>query len=335
MTETKIIKLSANENCYGCSPLVLDAIQKKYKDVHLYPEVDPIGLKDKLAEKFGVKRNNIVVGAGSVRIIDGLIQTFVGEGEEVLTFENSFIAYGQFSGFHKRKCHFAPLSEFRCVPENLLPLITDKTRLIFIANPNNPTGTIISHSELEEFLKKISDTIIVAIDEAYAEYVTDSSFPNSVELQKKYPNLVILRSFSKIYGLAGLRVGYSIMDEEIAARMTERQIPFSLNYLSPDAAIVALKDEKFIKKSSLDNAQQREYLFSEFKKRGYNTILSHANFIYLWFDKDEGKEVFYMNLFNSGIVICDMKVFGQSRALRITIGSEAMNKKIISILDKS
>jgi histidinol-phosphate aminotransferase len=335
MTDTKIIKLSANENCYGCSPLALDAIQKKYRDVHLYPEVNPIGLKDKLAEKFGVKINNIVVGAGSVRIIDGLIQTFVGEGEEVLTFENSFIAYGQFSGFHKRKCHFAPLSEFRCVPENLLPFITDKTRLIFIANPNNPTGTIISHTELENILKKISDTIIVAVDEAYAEYVIDSSFPNSIELLKKYPNLVILRSFSKIYGLAGLRVGYSIMEENIAAKMTEKQIPFSLNYLSPEAAIAALNDESFIKKSSLDNAQQREYLFGEFKKRGYNTILSQANFIYLWFDKDEEKEIFYMKLFNCRLIICDLKIFGQSKALRITIGNEDINKKIISILDKS
>ncbi len=167
------IKLSANENCYGCSPLALDAIRQKYKEVYLYPEVNPVALKAKLADKCGVTLKNIVVGAGSVRIIDGLIQTFVGPGEEVLTFEKSFIAYSQLAGFHKRKCNYAPLSDLRCSPENLLPFINDNTRLIFIANPNNPTGTIISHAELESFLSKVPENIVVTIDEAYGEYVTD------------------------------------------------------------------------------------------------------------------------------------------------------------------
>src|ERR1035437_3649871 len=224
MKNKKPIKLSANENCYGCSPLAQEAIQNKYKDVYLYPEVNPIALREKLAKKFGVSSNNIIVGSGSVRIIDGLIQTFVRPDEEVLTFEKSFIAYGQLSGFQKRKCLFAPLSDLRCNPENLFPFINGKTRLIFISNPNNPTGTIISHTELEKFLTKISTKIVVVIDEAYAEYVTDSSFPNTIELQKKYSNLVILRTFSKIYGLAGLRIGYAIMEEHLASKMTEGQI---------------------------------------------------------------------------------------------------------------
>src|ERR1035437_6904285 len=125
----KTIKLSANENCYGCSPAAQEAIQEKYKNVHLYPEVNPVALKEKLAEKFGVPSKNIIVGGGSVRIIDGLIQTFVGQDEEILTFEKSFIAYAQLSGFHKRKCHFAPLSDLKCNPENLFPFLNDKTRL--------------------------------------------------------------------------------------------------------------------------------------------------------------------------------------------------------------
>ena len=319
MTATKIIKLSANENCYGCSPLALEAIEKKYKEVHFYPEVNPISLKTKIAEKFKVSVNNIVIGAGSVRIIDGLIQTFVGENEEVITFEKSFIAYGQLSGFHNRKCHFASLSDFRCAPETTLPLISDKTRLIFIANPNNPTGTIISHTELETFLSKISKSIIVTIDEAYMEYVTDSCFPNSIELQKKYPNLVILRSFSKIYGLAGLRIGYAIMEEKLAARMCERQIPFALNYLSPNAAIAALNDEEFIRQSAKANAEQRDFLYTELKKLGYNTIPSQSNFIYLWFNNDTEKKKVFDILFTNGILICDMQIFGQEKSLRISI----------------
>ena len=334
MIETKMTKLSANENCYGCSPLALEAIQKKYKEVYFYPEVNPVALKEKLADKFGVSIKNIIVGAGSVRIIDGLIQTFVGTGEEVLTFEKSFVAYGQLSGFPKRKCTFAPLSDLRCNPENLLPFINDNTRVIFVANPNNQTGTVISHVELDNFMGKISSNIVVAIDEAYAEYVNDPSFPNSLDLQKKYPNLVIVHSFSKIYGLAGLRIGYAIMEESKAAKMTEGQIPFSLNYLSSGAAIASMDDKDFIKESALSNAEQRDFLFCELKYLGFNTVPSQANFIYVWFDSDEEKKKTYDALFKNGIFICDMKIFGQENALRITVGEKEINGKIISILAK-
>src|ERR1035437_4566002 len=161
----KQVKLSANENCYGCSPLALEAMRKKQKDVSLYPELNPISLKEKLANKFGVTSKNVIVGAGSVRIIDGLIQTFVGPDEEIITFEKSFVAYGQFAALHKRKCHLVPLKDLRCLPANILPFINKKTRLVFIANPNNPTGTIISHAELEGLMKKISKKILVVIDE--------------------------------------------------------------------------------------------------------------------------------------------------------------------------
>ncbi|MEI6489840.1 MAG: aminotransferase class I/II-fold pyridoxal phosphate-dependent enzyme, partial [Bacteroidota bacterium] len=171
------VKLSANENCYGCSPLALEAIRNNYKQAHVYPEVFAASLKDRLAKEYNVSDKNIIVGAGSVNIIDALIRTFVKENEEVLTFEKSFVAYSQLAGFHNRKCVFAPLSDFRCVPNNLLPFVSDKTKLIFIANPNNPTGTIITHDELEGLLEKIPSTITVVIDEAYSEYVTDKAFP--------------------------------------------------------------------------------------------------------------------------------------------------------------
>ncbi len=332
MSEAKIIRLAANENCYGCSPFAMDAVQKNLENIHLYPEVNPVVLKDKLAESFGVNSKNIVVGAGSVRIIDGLIQTFVGAEEEVLTFEKSFIAYGQLAGFHNRKCQFAPLTEFRCNPENIFPLINEKTKLIFIANPNNPTGTIISHDELENLLGRISKNIIVAIDEAYGEYVNDSAFPNSIALQKKYPNLVILHSFSKIYGLAGLRIGFAIMDEEKAASMSRGQIPYSLSPISVNAALAALNDQAFILKSAKDNAEQRTILFNELNKLGYNVVASQSNFIYMWFGTDDEKKMVYDKLFRNGIIICDMKIFGQEKALRISIGDAKANAMIIQCL---
>lgn len=332
MSNKKPIKLYGNENCYGFSPLAKQAIEKNAQQVHFYPDVNPVALKEKLAIKYKVAPGNIIVGAGSVRIIDGLIQTVVGLEEEVLTFERSFIAYGQLSGFHKRKCNFAPLTDLRCNPEKLLPLINEKTRLIFIANPNNPTGTIISHAELESFLSKIPKDIVVAIDEAYAEYVTDSTFPNSVELQKKYSNLVILHSFSKIHGLAGLRIGFAIMEISMAAKMSAGQIPFSISRISAEAALASLDDKEFLLMSAKENAKQREYLFTELKKLGYNTIQSQSNFIYVWFDTDEQKIVTYKRLFDNGIMICDMKIFGQEKALRIGVGDKETNIEIAHCL---
>ncbi len=326
------VRLSTNENCYGCSPLVLEALRNKYKDVYLYPEVNPLALKEKLAEKYLVSPNNIVVGAGSVRIIDGLIQTFVGPDDEVLTFEKSFIAYGQLSIVNNRKCNFAPQTDFRCVPENLIPFIDYSTSLIFIANPNNPTGTIISHSELENFMAKIPSNIIVAIDEAYHEYVTDSSFPNTLALQKKYPNIIIIRSFSKIYGLAGLRIGYAIMEEKFAFRMNKGQIPFSLNYLASDAALAAMDDEVFVVHSARDNAIQREYLYNELHKLHYNINPTQANFVYLRFENDMEKQKVYDKLFTNGILACDMKIYGQEKSIRLTVGDADACKRIVACL---
>jgi histidinol-phosphate aminotransferase len=329
------VKLSANENCYGCSASVLDAIRKHSEGVHLYPDANPAALKEKLSRKFGISPDSLVVGAGSVRIIDGLIQTFVAPDEEVLTFEKSFVAYGQLSSFHKRQCHFAPLTDLRCKPESLMPFITAKTRLIFLANPNNPTGTIISHAELEGFLSELPEDIVVALDEAYLEYVVDSLAPNSIELQKKFRNLIVLRSFSKIYGLAGLRVGYAVMDPRMAKKMTETQIPFSLNYLSSHAAMAALDDPVFVKESARSNAEQREYLYRELKELGFNATRSQANFLYVWFESEFSKDKTVTLLLENGIIICDMKVFGQDKSVRITVGKEQTNRWLIALLRKS
>ena len=330
----KMIKLSSNENCYGCSPLAIEAILKNYRDVHLYPEMNPAELKEKLALKHGVDARNIILGAGSVNIIDGLIQFLTAAGEEIVTFENSFIAYSQLSHIHNCICHFAPLDKLCCNPENIFPIINERSRLIFIANPNNPTGTIISHQQLENFLTRIPQNILVVIDEAYAEYVTDPLFPDSVALQRRFPNLVILHSFSKIYGLAALRIGYAIAEDNIVAELHRCQIPFSLNYLSYHAAFAALDDTCFIKESARKNAVQRQYLETELRRLGFNTISSQTNFVYLEFHTDAEKKQFYNLLFSKGILICDLNIFGQEQALRITVGTREVNKTLIAALSE-
>ena len=327
----ELIRLVANENFYGCSPSVLNVLKKNLKDVHLYPS-PPFRLEEKLAKKFTVEQKNIVVGAGSVRLIDGIIQTFVEPDEEIIIFERSFVAYEQIAAAHRRKYLLAKQNNFVCDVKNILPLVTKKTKVIFIANPNNPTGTIINHTQLEFLLKKISKNILVVVDEAYCEYVTDKSFPDSFSLQKKYPNLIILRTFSKIYGLAGLRIGYSIANEKISDSFKQSRIPFFFNSLSEDAALAALSDEKFVKKCVEKNSSEREFLYQNLKKLGFNVIPSQGNFVYLFFDNDNEKEIICKKILDAGILICNLKIFGQDKSLRISIGNRSANNKILKAL---
>ena len=331
LKKQKMIRLVANENFYGCSPSVLSALKKNIENVHLYPG-NPFRLEEQLAEKFGVDQKNIVVGAGSVRLIDGIIQTFVEPDEEVIIFERSFVAYEQLATAHRRKCLLAKQINFICDVKNIFPLVTPKTRVIFIANPNNPTGTIINHFQLELLLKYVSKKIIVVVDEAYCEYVTDKSFPDSFSLQKKYPNLIILRTFSKIYGLAGLRIGYSIADEKISDLFKKNRIPFFFNSLSEDAALIALKDKKFVKECEKKNSTEREFLYNNLKQLGFNVIPSQGNFVYLFFKYDHKKEIIFKKLSDAGIMVCNLKIFGQDKSLRISIGDRDANKKILKAL---
>ena len=231
---------------------------------------------------------------------------------------------------HRRKYFFAAQTEFTCYVKNIYSLITKKTKVIFIANPNNPTGTIITHTQLENLLKNISEKILIVIDEAYYEYVTDKSFPGSIALQKKYPNLIILRTFSKIYGLAGLRIGYAIAEKTIADSLKKNRIPFFFNSLSEDAALTALSDDKFIKKCAKANERERKYLFTELKTAGYNVVESQANFLFLYFISEEEKENIFKRLSDEGLMICNLKIFGQGQSLRISIADRQTNNRIVS-----
>lgn len=328
----KVIKLNANENFYGCAPEVLNSINHKITNVNLYPQHSG-RLEEILAEKFSVSPQNIVTGGGSVRVIDGIVQTFVEPDEEIIIFDRSFVAYQQVAKSHRRKVHLAKQNNFVCDVNNIFPLISNKTKVIFIANPNNPTGTIISNSELELLLCEISPEILVVIDEAYFEYVTDTTFPDSLSLQRKYPNVVIVRTFSKIYGLAGLRIGYAVLEESLSEKMKQNRIPFFFNLISEQAAIIALKYENFIQECKVRNYTERNYLYSSLKDSGFNVIESQANFLYLSFDDEQEKDLIFEKLLDREILICNLKIFGQDKSLRITIGNREANNKIIECLE--
>lgn len=328
----KTIKLFANENFYGCSPLAKKAIREKLKEVHFYGD-SPQKLEECIAAKYGVNASNIAAGGGSVRLIDGIIQSFVEAHDQILTFDRTFVAYAQLAAAYKRNCIQAPVEEdFSCSLKKLAELINEKTKVVFLANPNNPTGTFFKHEELEEFLNSIPSKVLVVSDEAYCEYVTDEDFPDSISLQKKFSNLVTLRTFSKAYGLAGLRIGYAIANEEIISSLKKSRIPHFMNCFSSGAAIAALKDENFIKESVEKNEKERDYLFMNLKQSGYKVIPSQGNFIYMRIEDEATKMKIFNALALQDILICNLSVFGQDKSLRIGIGNRGCNKKIVEIL---
>ena len=334
MRSKKTVRLNANENFYGCSPDVIEAIKGKINDVHYYPEYHPSMLESEIAAKLKLLPTNIVAGAGSVRIIEGLIYSLVDRKEEVITFEKSFAMYNIITRGQGKVCRIAEQKDFVNDIENIFPLISKKTKLIFIDNPCNPTGTIISHKSIEKLLKNISKRIFVVLDEAYCEYVNDSKYPDSYKLFKKYPNLIILRSFSKIYGLAGMRIGYAAGNEQTITKLKESRIPYPLNYLATNAAIAALNDSKFIAHSNKENNTERKFLYDGLIKAGVKTIPTQANFLFVYFDHNIEKEKLFTSLLAENILVCDLSIFGFDKCLRIGVGDRAVNKKIIECVQK-
>jgi histidinol-phosphate aminotransferase len=328
----KIIKLSQNENPFGASPLALKAIEKNYHSVNRYPEIIHEDLRNKLAKKYNVIPGNIVVSAGSVEVMDMAIKAFVGFDENIVTSEKTFVAYKLLARIHRRECKLAKLVNNTVNVENIISMCDEKTRLIFIANPNNPTGTIITHDSLHTLLKAIPSQVFVVIDEAYIEYVNDTSYPHSLELQKSFPNLIILRTFSKIYGLAGLRIGYGITHTDVRSSLIKHKTPFSVSHLSNVAAIASLDDEEFVKKSISVNEKERAFLQDAFKNMGLNITPSLGSFVCLEFDSLFEKEEVHKYLRNEGIIIRDLGPFGIEKGLRTSVGRPDENVKLVDCL---
>ncbi len=328
----KLIRLAQNENPYGTSPQAILAIQENLNLVSLYPDIKQLELRQLLADKANVNIDNIVVGAGSVSIIETLIKTFVGKDEHIVIPKISFTAYKVLAEIYGVHFRIAEMNNYRTDLSIISKLCDEKTKLVFLANPNNPTGTTFTHDELKQFLEKLNPTTIVVIDEAYFEYVNDPSFPDSLELLNKYPNVIILRSFSKIYGLAGLRIGYGIAHPTIINKIENQRTPFTINVLASVAAFAAFKDEDFINYSIATNEKQRMYLYANLKKLGFNVLDSQANFLYLYFYTKLERDVIYDQLIDAGLQTRKMEPFGDEKALRISIGDENANQKIIACL---
>ena len=321
----RIVKLASNENPYGPS----DSI----KDIHLdsierYPDNYCKELRSKLSKKYNIGENNLIFGNGSVEIIQMLARAFVEPNDEVLTCTPTFQSYYLETIIEQGKMIDIPITEYYKFDLNgLANIITPKTKLIYIANPNNPTGTIVTENELRDFLQRISKDVLVVLDEAYSEFVNDKDYPDSIKLLNEYPNICILRTFSKAYGLASYRVGYGISSIEIIKELEKVRLPFNVSTIAQKVACIALDDEAHLNKCVKNNRKVIELVYKKLDENNIEFIKTETNFIMINTKKD-GKLVHEKLLQNGFIVRPGFP--GMNSYLRVTIGTET---EMLSFID--
>ncbi len=328
---TDVIKLASNENPLGCSPKAVEAIIKWTQEASIYPDGNCTELKNALAERFNLEPGQFLFGAGSDQILEIITQTYVNPGDTTITCWPSFSRYEAVTRIMDGKMIKVPLTQdYRFDLDGILNSITDNTRIIWICNPNNPTGTFITAEEQKAFLEKVPKDVLVVLDEAYYEYAHGGDYPESVELLKQHHNVIILRTFSKAYGLAGLRIGYAISNKEIIELLNRVRGPFNVNAAAQAAALASLDDQDFVQMSVQTNQTGKQYLYQAFEEMGLEYIPTHTNFIMVNVEKNS-LEVFRA-LLQKGVIIRSGDIFDMDNWIRVTIGTPEQNKRFIKAL---
>ncbi len=323
----QVDKLASNENPLNCSPVVIKAVKEAAANLSIYPDGNATELKEAIAEFYGVKVSEIMPTSGSNEMVWLLAKTFLNPGDEAIMADYTFVSYKIATITMGAVPVIVPVKDFSLDLDAMADAITEKTRIIWLCNPNNPTGTLFSEEELHSFMKKVPEDVLVAYDEAYIEYVTDPSFSkDGYKLYQRYPNMVVMRTFSKIYGLAALRVGYTLANEEVLDNINKIRRPFNVNRLAQVAAIAALKDQDFVKRSYEVNMEGKEYLYRAFDEMGLTYAKSETNHIFVDVEKD-CNEIF-VELQKRGTII---RPFPRTY-IRVTIGTMEQNKKFVALL---
>lgn len=329
-------KLASNENPLGMPPMAVEAIKSACEDMHFYPDGGCYYLKEALSQhyaEFNLEPHNIIVGNGSNEIIEFIIRTFVAPDENIVTGDPSFIVYRLSSIAHNRQEISVPLKPDLTYDLDAIAKATnEKTKVIFLANPNNPTGQVFHTREFEHFLAVVSDDIIICLDEAYAEYIDDKNVPNGLTYAPHRHRLIVVRTFSKIYGLAGLRIGYGAAHKEMISYIDRVRPPFNVNRMAQAAAIAALKDTDHVKRSAELNARGLKMIGKELDRLKVKYYPSQGNFVLLDFGKTAGP--FYHELIKQGFITRPVANYGLPNCLRVTIGNDTQNKGFIEALEK-
>ncbi|MFC4768227.1 histidinol-phosphate transaminase [Effusibacillus consociatus] len=327
-----IIKLASNENPFGCSPLAKDAMIREMEQIALYPEGMAPALAEKLANRFHIDKENIIVGNGSDELIRLLTRSYIRPGDEAVMADVTFPRYETNVLIEGGTPVKVPLIDGVHDLDGMYQAITEKTRMIFVCNPNNPTGTVVDKSKLQLFIENVPPNILLIMDEAYYEYATGEAYLETLPLLGKYPNLVILRTFSKIYGLAALRIGYGLMHPSIIQELIKVKEPFNTNRLAQAAAIASLDDSSYVEFCVRKNQEGRIYLENGLATMGWSCFPSHANFLMVKLNRS-GNEIF-QSLLQQGVIVRSGGTLGYPETIRVSIGREEENEEFIRALQQ-
>jgi histidinol-phosphate aminotransferase len=336
---TEVIKLASNENPLGPSPKAVAAVQAALTQMHRYPDPACYDLVQKISEKWNVPATQVAIGNGSNEIIDLLIRIFCEPGDSILTSKSAFVAYQVCAQAARVKVRQVPLKadltlDLKAIADDFYRNPTAKTKMIFIPNPNNPTGTLVGGTELDEFLVRLGnrDDVLLVFDEAYTEFVRDPDFREAARFYQKYSNVLVLKTFSKVYGLAGFRLGALLAPEYVLEYYNRVRNPFNVNELAQVAGIAALDDTDFISSSQQIVWQGLEFLEGELRRLKLDFYPSQANFIL--FDTKRNSEQVHVNLLKKGLILRPVQNYGFKTLMRITVGKPEENRKAVAAIEK-
>jgi len=324
------IKLSANESALGASPRAIEAFEKEKNKFFKYPEDDSNSLRELLSNKFKIDSKRIICGSGSDQIFDLTCRLFLNPGDEVIVTEFGFIMYKIYASLNKAKVVLAKEKIFKASVEEIIKKVSDKTKIVFVANPNNPTGTYLSKNEMLDLRKKLRSDILLVVDDAYFEFINSDNFSSGLDLFKDAANVLVTRTFSKIYGLAGLRLGWGYSSKEIIDSMYQIKPPFNVNRAALAAGAEAIKDGQWTKKAIDHNAVWAKKIFSVLKEHNVKTNEPTVNFFLMNFDgaKINSDQVFE-KLAADKLIVRKMTQYKISNSLRLTIGNKEANENFI------
>ena len=324
------IKLSANESALGPSPKAIIAFSKDKEKIYKYPESDSVSLKHVISKKFEIDPKRIICGAGSDQIFDLTCQLFLEPGDEVIVTEFGFIMHRIYASLHKAKVLLAKEKNFKASVDEILKKVTDKTKIVFIANPNNPTGTYLSKTEMLSLREKLKSDVLLVVDDAYCEFLNKDDFISGLDLFKDKANVLVTRTFSKIYGLAGLRLGWGYSSKEVIDSMYQIKPPFNVNRAALAAGIESIKDNAWTKRAIEHNTLWSKKIFSILKEYKIITNEPTANFFLMNFSEAKiNSDKAFEQLASKRLILRKMTQYKIPNALRLTIGNEEANQHFI------
>jgi histidinol-phosphate aminotransferase len=326
------VKLASNENALGPSPLAMAAVSAALEKVNLYPDGSAFALKQGLSEKLGVPVSEIMLGNGTNELITLLARTFLAEGEEAVFSSNTFLCYRIAVQSSGRRFTEVPMHDHRADLTAMAAALTPRTRLLFLANPDNPNGTYAPQVELEKFLATVPETCTVVLDEAYFEFADAPDFPDGLTLRRRFPNLIVLRTFSKIYGLAGLRVGYGVASEQVVRYIDRVRDTFNVNSLGQVGALAALNDHAHVLRTLEMTSDGRERLMKDLPRFGFRVIPSLANFVLA--EVGQNAQALFQALLPLGIILRPLGPYGMPQAMRISIGTPPEIQRLLRALEQ-